>query len=213
MAGMNWVRPPVPMLGPLSLRDPFPIFRFGIMTAYSLRPVHFGGVLLLLLSVLAAPTMAQERGNDEARASPNAAVSQTIGTTEVRITYGRPQVNDRTIFGDLVPYDEVWRTGANEATTFSVSSDVTVAGESLSAGTYSLYTIPGTDTWTIIFNENANQWGTEYDESGDVLRVEVPAEEAPQREMMTFLFEEVTDTSGTCVLHWADVRVPFEISV
>lgn len=170
---------------------------------------------LLLVAGLTMPTAAQERGNDEARVSPNAAVSQTIGTTEVRITYGRPFVNDRTIFSDdgLVPYGEVWRTGANEATTISFSSDVTVQGESLSAGTYSLYTIPNEDSWTIIFNENANQWGTDYDESGDVLRVESTPESASHREMMTILFEDVSETSGTCVLHWADVRVPFEISV
>jgi len=169
--------------------------------------------IVLLALVSAAPATAQERGNEEPRTSPNAAVSQTIGTTEVRITYGRPQVNDRTIFGGLVSYDEVWRTGANEATTFSVSSDVTIEGESLSAGTYSLYTIPGPDSWTIIFNNVANQWGTNYDQSEDALRVEVAPASASQREMMTFLFEEVTDTSGTCVLHWADVRVPFTIQV
>jgi hypothetical protein len=171
--------------------------------------------LLLLGAVLAAPALAQERGNEEARASPNAAVSQTIGTTEVRITYGRPQVKGRTIFSDdgLVPYGEVWRTGANEATTISFSSDVTVQGESLAAGTYSLYTIPGPDSWTIIFNDTAEQWGTNYDNSKDVLRVDATPASAPSREMMTFLFTDVTDTSGTCVLHWADVRVPFEIEV
>lgn len=169
------------------------------------------GSLLFFASV--TPASAQERGNDEPRTSPNAAVSQTIGTTEVRLTYGRPQVNGRTIFGELVPYDEVWRTGANEATTFSVSSDVTIEGEPLSAGTYSLYTIPGPETWTIIFNNVANQWGTSYDQSEDALRVEVTPESASSREMMTFLFEDVTNTSGTCVLHWADVRVPFEIEV
>ncbi|WP_263788581.1 DUF2911 domain-containing protein [Salinibacter grassmerensis] len=176
-------------------------------------------LLPLLLSagflgfVAAAPATAQERGNEEPRTSPNAAVSQTIGTTEVRITYGRPQVNGRTIFGDLVPYDEVWRTGANEATTVSVSSDVTVEGEPLSAGTYSLYTVPGPDSWTIIFNDVANQWGTQYNQGEDALRVDVSPGSAPQHEMMTFVFEEVTDTSGTCVLYWADARVPFEIQV
>lgn len=169
--------------------------------------------ILLLLCTVSTPATAQERGNDEARASPNAAVSQTIGTTEVRITYGRPQMNDRTIFGELVPYGEVWRTGANEATTFSVSSDVTIEGEPLSAGTYSLYTIPGSDTWTLIFNNNANQWGTNYDQSEDALRVEVTPESAPPREMMTFLFEDVTESSGTAVLHWAEARVPFDIQV
>jgi len=182
-------------------------------------PIPFSRLLTLLFSVgllgfiATAPATAQDRGSDEPRTSPNAAVSQTIGTTEVRLTYGRPQVNDRTIFGDLVPYGEVWRTGANEATTISVSSDVTVEGEPLPAGTYSLYTIPGPDSWTIIFNNTANQWGTQYDQSEDALRVDVDPESAPQHEMMTFVFEEVTDTSGTCVLYWADARVPFAIQV
>jgi hypothetical protein len=169
--------------------------------------------MILGVGLLASPAAAQERGNDEARTSPNAAVSQTIGTTEVRITYGRPQVNGRTIFGDLVAYGEVWRTGANEATTISFSSDVRVQGEELAAGTYSLYTIPGQDSWTLIFNDIANQWGTQYDESEDVLRVEAEPQSADSREMMTFLFTNVDDTSGTGVLHWSDVRVPFEIEV
>jgi hypothetical protein len=112
-----------------------------------------------------------------------------------------------------VPYGEVWRTGANEATTFSVSDDVMIEGQSLSAGTYSLYTIPGADSWTIIFNNAANQWGTNYDDSNDALRVEVSPETGDTREMMMFSFTDVTDTAGTCVLHWADTRVPFEIEV
>ena len=174
-----------------------------------LLPLLFLGVLFV------APANAQERGNDEVRVSPNAAVSQTIGTTEVRLTYGRPSVDGRTIFAEdgLVPFGEVWRSGANEATTISFSDDVTVQGEPLSAGTYSVYTIPGPDSWTIIFNDVANQWGTEYDESEDVLRVEATPESGPQVEMMMFYFENVDDTSGTCVLHWNETRVPFEIQV
>ena len=169
--------------------------------------------LFLLAAFAVAPAFAQERGNEEPRTSPNAAVSQTIGTTEVRITYGRPYVNDRTIFGGLVPYEEVWRTGANEATTFSVSSDVTIQGQPLPQGTYSLYTIPGQDQWTLIFNTVANQWGTQYDQSKDALRVQVSPESGPHREMMTFSFEAVTNEQGTCVLHWAETRVPFDIQV
>ena len=169
--------------------------------------------LLLFAAILTAPAAAQERSNEEVRASPNAAVSQTVGTTEVRITYGRPSVNDRTIFAEdgLVPFGEVWRTGANEATTISVSDDVTVQGETLAAGTYSLYTIPGPDAWTLIFNDVANQWGTDYDEGEDVLRVEATPESGPQMEMMTFYFEGVADGAGTGVLHWNETRVPFEI--
>jgi hypothetical protein len=107
----------------------------------------------------------------------------------------------------------VWRTGANEATRFSVSSDVTIEGKRLPEGTYSLYTIPGQDQWTLIFNNAANQWGTQYDQSKDALRVSVTPESASSREMMTVLFEDVTNEKGTCVLHWAEVRVPFDIQV
>jgi hypothetical protein len=172
--------------------------------------------VLLLAFVSTAPAGAQDRidrGNEEARVSPNAAVSQTIGTTEVRLTYGRPSVKGREIFGGLVPYGEVWRTGANEATTVSVTSDVMIEGEPLSAGTYSLYTIPGKEQWTLIFNNVAEQWGTDYDESKDALRVKVSPESAPTHEMMTFTFEQVTAKKGTCVLYWNETRVPFEIQV
>jgi len=185
------------------------------MSTRLLSSARFVLPLLLLGAIVVAPATAQERGNDEARVSPNAAVSQTIGTTEVRLTYGRPSVNDRTIFAEdgLVPYGEVWRTGADEATTISFSDDVTVQGESLAAGTYSLYTLPGPDSWTIIFNDIANQWGTDYDESEDVLRVEATPQSGPQVEMMMFYFENVDDTSGTAVLHWNETRVPFDIQV
>ena len=185
------------------------------MPTLSFSPFRLLLSLGLLAAILVAPADAQERSNEEARVSPNAAVSQTIGTTEVRVTYGRPSVNDRTLFAEdgLVPYGEVWRTGANEATTISFSDDVTVQGEPLSAGTYSFYTIPGPDSWTLIFNGIANQWGTDYDESEDVLRVEATPESGPQVEMMMFYFENVDDTSGTGVLHWNETRVPFEIEV
>ncbi len=167
-----------------------------------------------LLALGGLPSQAQERGNTLPRVSPNATVSQTIGVTDVEITYGRPSVRGRTIYGDLVPYDEIWRTGANEATTISFSSPVQVEGESLDAGTYSLFTVPGQDTWTIVFNEEPEQWGAyEYDSSQDVLRVEVTPESADMREMLTFTFHNVTDTSATSVLHWAETRVPFEITV
>lgn len=152
------------------------------------------------------------RENLEARPSPNAAVSQTIGTTEVVVTYGRPGVKGRTIFGDLQPYGEVWRTGANEATAVTFSDDVTVEGQQLEAGTYSLYTIPGEDTWTVIFNSNLS-WGTEYDDSKDVLRVEVEPRNAPSMEWFMIYFEELSQTSANMVLHWSTTKVPVTIEV
>lgn len=177
--------------------------------------LRFAPLLIFVGSFLFAggpSAFAQERGNTVPRVSPNAVVSQTIGITEVKITYGRPSVRDRDIFGGLVPFGEVWRTGANEATTISFSTPVDIQGESLDAGTYGLFTIPGEDAWTIIFNDEADQWGAyNYNSNDDVLRVDVEPESAERRELMTFSFENATDTSATAVLQWAETRVPFDI--
>lgn len=171
-----------------------------------------GMIVVSAVFLFAGNVTAQERANDEPRVSPNAEVSQTIGTTEVYITYGRPSVNDRVVFGELEPFGEVWRTGANEATTISFSDDVNVEGENLSAGTYGLFTIPGEDQWTIIFNNIPNQWGAfNYEESEDVLRVQVEAEESHYLEQMMIYFDEVTDTSANLVIHWDETRVPVQI--
>lgn len=168
----------------------------------------FSTISIALL--VALPATAQERSNDSAKASPNAAVTQTIGTTQVSLTYGRPSVNDRVIFGDLVPYDEVWRTGANESTAITFSDDVLIEGEPVDAGTYSLYSVPGEETWSIIINDKLS-WGTQYDVSEDVLRVEVDAEESFFVEQMLIYFEDISAESGNMVIHWADTKVSVQI--
>lgn len=174
----------------------------------------FLAVVGLVLLASPRPLQGQERGDAVPRVSPNATVGQTVGVTNVRITYGRPSVRGREIFGGLVPFGEVWRTGANEATTISFSTPVRVEGKRLEAGTYGFFTVPGPDKWTLIFNDEPEQWGAyNYDSSEDVLRVEVDAEPAPSRQMLTFYVENVTDSSATAVLHWAETRVPFQISV
>jgi hypothetical protein len=168
------------------------------------------GLLFIAVFCITSLTFAQERGNEEPRTSPNATVSQTIGTTDITITYGRPAVNDRDIFGGLVPYNEVWRTGANESTAIVVSDDVMIEGNELAAGTYSLYTIPGQDSWTVIINEKLS-WGTQYDKSQDVLRFEVTPQETNYIEHMMFYFDNITTESATVALWWDDVKVPFTI--
>lgn len=157
-------------------------------------------------------TQAQERGNDSPRVSPNASVSQTIGTTVVTVTYGRPGVRDRTIFGELVAYDEVWRTGANESTAITFSDNVMIEGEELTAGTYSLYTIPGLDDWSVIFNNNLS-WGTQYDPTMDELRVSVQPETGEFMEQLMVYFENVEEDSGHMVIHWDQIKVPVQIEV
>lgn len=166
---------------------------------------------VLFVGFLSQSATAQERGSDEARVSPNATVSQTIGTTEVMVTYGRPGVRDRDIFGGLVAYGEVWRTGANESTALVFSDDVWIEGEEVSAGTYSIYTIPGTEEWTIIINEKLS-WGTQYDESMDYVRVTAEPEESFNVEQFMIYFEDVSENSGEMVLHWDDTKVPVTIS-
>ena len=162
----------------------------------------------------AAPEMdVPPRDNTLPRASPNASVGQTIGVTEVDVTYARPSQRGRTLYGELVPYGEVWRTGANEATVFTTSTDLMVEGQALPAGTYSLFTIPGEDTWTVIFNETAEQWGDyEYDEAEDALRVEVEPETDEAAEMLTLSFTDVTDDEAVFHIHWGDVRVPVRLA-
>jgi len=174
--------------------------------------LNIGLAALLAVAFFSTSAIAQERGSEEARVSPNATVSQTIGTTQVSITYGRPSVNDRTIFGGLEAFGEVWRTGANESTAITFAGDVMIEGEKVEAGTYSLYSIPGEDEWTIIINSKLS-WGTQYDQSADVLRVTVEPESGEMIEQFMIYFEDVTENSAECVLHWDTTKVPFTIEV
>jgi len=148
------------------------------------------------------------------RPSPNASVTQTIGVTEVTIHYSRPGVKSRTIWGELVPYGEVWRTGANENTTITFDTPVKIEGTELPAGTYGLQTIPTADQWTVIFSKDAELWGAfNYKPENDALRFQVKPQPAEFRERMAFDFEDVTDNSAKVVLHWEKLRVPFALEV
>lgn len=155
------------------------------------------------------------RANDEPRPSPNASVSQTVGTTEMTISYGRPGVKGRDVFGGLEPYGEVWRAGANEATVFSFSDDVTINGQPLAAGTYAFFVIPEEEgDWTLIFNSTAEQWGAyRYDESQDALRVPATPETGASQEWLSYSFDELAPNSARVVLHWSDTMVPFTVAV
>ena len=175
------------------------------------------------------------------RPSQKASVMQTIGVTDITITYSRPPVKGRTIFADapatmearakgeatldnqnerkpgepIVPYNHVWRVGANEATMFQVTDDVLINGQPLKAGTYSLHTVPGKDEWTIIFNNDAGQWGSfTIDEKKDALRVKTkPQSVGENQEWLMFSFDPVTDNSATVNIRWEKVRVPFTVEV
>ncbi|MCP5106704.1 MAG: DUF2911 domain-containing protein, partial [bacterium] len=122
--------------------------------------------------------------------------------------YGRPKVKGRTIWGDLVPFDKIWRTGANEATTISFSKDVKVQGKALAAGTYSLFTIPGKDQWMFVFNKTAKQWGSmKYDEKQDALRVKTTPITDGHEEEMTFKIKD-----NEIALCWEQLVVPFKVA-
>ena len=175
------------------------------------------------------------------RPSQKASVMQTIGVTDITITYSRPPVKGRTIFADapasmaarakgeatldnqndrqkgepIVPYAHVWRAGANEATMFVVTDDVLINGQPLKAGTYSMHAIPGKDEWTIIFNNDAGQWGSfTYDEKKDALRVKTkPQMASDNQEWLIYSFDPVSDNSATVNLRWEKIRVPFTVEV
>lgn len=169
------------------------------------------GLLLLLALLLPSETYAQ-RDNSEPRASPNAALSQTIGTTVVDLHFSRPGVKGRTIFGDLVPYGEVWRAGANEPTTITISNDVQVEGETLEAGTYNLFIRPhDNEAWDVIFTTQVN-WGTMFNQADLVLEVSVTPQDAAMQEWMTYRFEDLDNSSATLIMHWAETMLPIELS-
>lgn len=148
-------------------------------------------------------------------ASPAATVEQTIGITEVKVVYHRPEVKGRTIWGQLVPYNEPWRAGANENTLVSFSSDVKVGGRPLKAGTYGLHMIPTAREWTIAFSTMTTAWGSfTYDPKEDALRVTVtPRTEATSQERLSYDFDDVTDSKAILVLRWEKLAVPIAIEV
>lgn len=169
-------------------------------------------ILLVLVIVFVSSQWAQDL--QFPRPSPKAKVFQTIGLTDVEIVYHRPGVKGRVIWGELVPYDEIWRTGANEATTIEFSNDVMIEGNKLAAGKYGLFTIPGKDEWTFIFSKQANLWGTGgYKQEEDALRVKVKPASGPFCERMHFKFDDVKDGSGKVILHWEKLMVGFTTMV
>lgn len=146
--------------------------------------------------------------------SQQAVISQTIGITDVTINYHRPLVNDRKVWGDLVPYGKVWRAGANINTTITFSDPVMIEGKPLDKGTYGLHMIPNADQWTIIFSKNSTSWGAfTYDEKEDALRVTVKPKPADMHNALTYDFDDLKPDSAVVELEWEKVAVPFKVSV
>ncbi len=168
---------------------------------------------LAFAALLLAPAAA--RAELEApRPSPKETLTQRVGLTDVTISYSRPSVKGRVIWGELVPWDKPWRTGANEATTITFGDDVTVDGQKLAAGTYSIVTIPGKTEWTVIFNKDTKLWfETEYSAANDVLRVKAKPEPAEMVETLRIGFPTVGPTSAVLAIEWDKLRVPVTIGV
>ena len=174
--------------------------------------IKTGIVALAVLFTTSSLLPGQKRGNGKPRLSPNAEISQTIGTTVVSLTYGRPGLKGRTL-ESLVPDGKVWRTGANESTVITFSDDVMIGDASIDAGTYSLYTLPNDGKLTIIINEKLS-WGTQYDESMDVARTTVDvSRENHHVEWFAIYFDALTDTVANLNLRWGDAHAVVPVTV
>lgn len=168
----------------------------------------------LAAGLAASPAAWAQTGLVLPRISPNATVMQTVGVTDLSVTYSRPGVKGRAIWGGLVPYDAPWRTGANDATAFSATTDITVAGQKLAAGKYSFFTIPTAGAWTVVFSSQTDLWGTnDYDASKDALRVTVTPTSGEAVEWMRFTFENLSPNSADLVLRWEKMVVTVPIAV
>src|SRR4051812_46722803 len=146
--------------------------------------------------------------------SQMAVIKQRVGLTDIKITYHRPLVNGRKIWGGLVPLGEVWRAGANENTVVEFGDAVTVEGQPLAKGTYGLHMIPTADTWTVIFSKMATAWGSyTYDQKEDALRVTVKPRATEMEEALEYEFEDLKPDSATMTLKWEKLAVPMKLAV
>ncbi len=170
-------------------------------------------VLFLSVALLSFGIEAQVKAPQP---SPTSKIEQVIGLTDVSVEYSRPSMRGRTIFGDLVPYDKLWRTGANKNTQISFSDDVKVAGTELKKGSYAIFTKPGKENWEVIFYSDTNNWGTprKWDDSKVAAKVTVKATTIPINvETFTIMFSDFTMDSAILSLLWSNVEAPVKIEV
>lgn len=192
-----------------------------------MKKLHFT-IMIVVFAMIATFTPQANAQGGKIQPSQKASVTQYIANDAmITITYSRPGVKGRTVWGDIVPYGMEagnkysdnkafpWRAGANAATTIEFNKDVMVEGEALAAGKYSIHMIPSEDgKWTVIFNKVSDQWGSyKYDKSQDALRVMVTPQDAEQEEWLSYGFDDITDNSTVAYLHWDELMVPFKISL
>ena len=178
------------------------------MKSFSFTRFFFAAVLILGLAFTADAQSGKPK-------SPPVTASHTIGDLKIDVNYNAPSVKGRTVWGKLVPFGKVWRTGANSATTFEVNQDVLINGEALAAGKYALFTIPTGDDWTIIFNKEANQWGAySYDKGRDALRITTKTGATQELvEQMTFEVGDNDENIGVVSFMWENLKTSFNVSV
>lgn len=199
----------------------------------SSSPLRFAGLLLLAfctLGLFATPALLAQDLHPSRRPSPLGLAKTHVGDTYVKVTYGRPYMRNRAIFGHntdstsfLVPFGDLWRTGANEATEVTLTGDVTVAGEALAAGTYSIFTIPGETTWAVHFSPQLGLDGTGrlegnnftpnvYDTAQDVLQITVPSHIVDETVQQFTIAFEPAEAGTHLVMRWetTEVRIPIQ---
>ena len=165
-----------------------------------MKKSHLWILVAIAIAALAAIVVAQ--GNKPASPAGEATLKFDDGKT-VTIEYSRPSMRGRKIFGGLVPYDQVWRTGANAATSLKTDVPLTIGAASVPAGNYTLYTLPGATSWKLIINKQTGQWGTEYNQSQDLARVDMKVNQrSSPLEEFTISFDKTSGTSATLKLEW-----------
>src|ERR1700729_1273062 len=173
-----------------------------------LRSIASLACTAILTTVSLTPALAQ---NDQPKPSPPATATVSLDGKDVTINYGAPSMRGRKIFGGLVPYDKVWRTGANPATALKTEVNLKIGTADVPAGSYTLYTLPSTGTWKLIINKQTGQWGTKYDQSQDLARVDMKKEtlSSPQ-EVMSITLEPFQGKTSSLHVKWdtTDVSVP-----
>ena len=144
--------------------------------------------------------------------SPHATFMQTMGVTDISMDYSRPRVKGREIWGELVPYNEIWRVGANASTKIEFSTDVMIDGKEVKAGKYAVFMIPTIANWTIIISSHIDGWGTSgYTEASDVVRLSVPVTPNAPTENLLFSVDHITNTSCMVSMYWAEVKIGFVV--
>ena len=167
--------------------------------------------LFALVAVAVSIASAQDNAQPKVKPSQRATVSQRIAETTVTLDYSRPVARGRELFGALVPWGRVWCPGADDATTIDVTTAVTINGQELAKGKYSLWAEPRPDKWVIIFNRSAAVWHTRYPAGQDALRIESAPREGAHMETLAFYFPVVDGRKAELVLHWGKVVVPMTI--